>query len=192
MLIVEGSDLVGKTTFCKKLLEYKNLSEAGYIYKHFSRLPKSFDYCNGYMDNAVHNSVQDRYHMSEIVYSKVRREKESPLTPEYYRLVDGFLRSLGAFTIIITAHENLFKDRMRNDEMYDLDAIIEANRWFWGITRCPPSPYTSMDWDMHIHCTPEEPFPTDQNIRMAVTEYVSRQAQLRMAQETANRGPYFG
>lgn len=192
MIIIEGSDLVGKTSFAKALLNHKALSSSGYIYKHFSRLPTSFDFCAGYMNNASKNSVQDRFHMSEPVYSLIRRESESALTPEKYRLVDAHLRLLGAYTVVITCKESLLSDRMRADEMYDLDQILQVNREFSSaVTHDGPWRGYQMDWDCHIHCNENEPFPTDQNVEHVIGEYLFRQSQLSLALEVTNDGPHF-
>lgn len=169
MLIIEGGDLVGKTTVCKKLCSYLYLQKGGYVYQHLSRLPSGFDRCKGYMALASRCSVRDRFHMSEIIYAKVRKENTA-LSPERYRLIDAHLRMLGAYTVVITAEEELIKARSRDDEMYSMAQILRANEYFNTKLEC------WMDCDAHFHCTVEKPFLTKQDLDHIIDAYARRQA----------------
>lgn len=125
MLIIEGADLMGKTTLAHALL--KELTT--HIYCHFTRLPKDFDYYGMYIDRMSPFIVQDRFHMSEIVYATVRGE-EPNITPLQYRLLDAHALMNGAFTVVLYSDDDLIRSRWREGEMYTLDRVIAANFYF--------------------------------------------------------------
>lgn len=137
MLIIEGSDLVGKTTFAKKMLDFLNsTAKMPHIYAHFSKLPDAFNFFTHYLERASRNIVQDRFHMSEIVYSNVCRyhNGQSPLYPEKYRLVDAYLRYLGAITVVIIAEPTWLKRQVKEKhsrgEMFSEEQIVRVNDAF--------------------------------------------------------------
>lgn len=132
MLIVEGPDLAGKTTLCKKTLEYLT----DHVYAHFSRLPKHFDYYEMYIDRMSRYIVQDRFHMSEIVYARVRNE-EPNISHNRYRMLDAQAILHGGFTVVLFASkpEDTLLTRWREGEMYDQDRVLLANRFFSQIAQ---------------------------------------------------------
>jgi hypothetical protein len=192
MLIIEGPDLVGKTTLCKRLLEYLNreqlsggISPLGYIYSHFTRLPRGFDYYWDYVNRMSTKIVQDRFHLSEIIYSQVRGESRSPLTPEMYRLVDAQLRLLGGFTVVVTAEPHLIQSRYearKETEMYNLDKVMQALELFRSLGS-PGSGFEHLgyypDIDMHLHCHEDMPYVSDHWIGQVAQRYLARQSQCR-------------
>lgn len=201
MLIVEGPDLVGKTTLCKKLVGSKELHDLGYIYKHFSRLPENFGYYWGYLEHMAPRSVQDRYHMSEIAYAYARGEQQSPLSPLCYRMVDGYLRTIGAFTVVITADHRLLESRYdkkrHDDEMYDKEKVLLANSVFFEMAESKSFTYLSdamrnyeVDVDAHIHLTEEKPWPSDQDLRNVLNAYLRRHRE--WSSEMSRRTIQFG
>lgn len=145
MLIVEGTDGVGKTTLCKKLLTKLHT----HIYAHFTRLPPGFDYFWGYVERMSRHVVQDRFHMSEVAYAVARGEPPH-IDPDQYALVDARLRLIGGFTVVVTAEPSLVKERWRADQMYNLGATLEAGRMFIDIVSRPN--YYRADVDYHFHC----------------------------------------
>lgn len=163
MLIIEGPDLVGKTTLAKKMLNLLNsAAKMPHIYAHFSKLPDGWDYFWNYLERASRNIVQDRFHFSEIVYSFVCRyhKGQSPLTPERYRVVDGILRQLGSMTVVITADDDWLKkqldDKHRRGEMFSEEQILKVNQTFKYLVNKDGNAYDesyawlndySPDWD---------------------------------------------
>jgi len=159
------------------------MQHEGYIYRHLSRLPERWS-VHDYMRLAYRKSVQDRFHMSEPAYAYARGEDSSRyLNRSTYRLVDGFLRGLGAFTVLVTASEELIKERYKAErEMYPLDKILRANLAFLGMTN-GVSPWGEMwkiDVDIHIHLCSDEPFVSDEKLDKIVNLYRERQCCTRL------------
>lgn len=138
MIIVEGPDLIGKTTLCKELVKRLNKHGRPHIYKHFSRLPSSLwrgDYpCELYWSHAARHSVQDRFHMSEPLYAQIRDEQPI-LSPAQYRLLDCRLRAEhGMVTILLYDPDgSTIKRRWREGEMYGIDDVLRVNTYYHEI-----------------------------------------------------------
>lgn len=199
MIIVEGTDLVGKTTFCRKLLEHPSLKGAAYWYHHMGRPPKGFDECQGYMDLAYMNSVQDRFHMGAPVYSKVRGDEESPCTPEKYRLVDAHLRMMGSITVIILSDEDTIRTRyamLGSNELYSADQVVLANEIYKGIVSTGgymeywTNRIYKMDWDIAVTPNPGD-YPNQKDVQNTISIYMKRQAQIQFALGSKGAGPAF-
>jgi thymidylate kinase len=162
MLILEGTDLVGKTTLCHKLAERL----PGYLYVHMSRPPKTNWSDEDYIHIAAMKTIRDRFHLSELAYSRIRKEASLVKEP---RVLDAELVSkFCAFKVLVTASDDLLKSRYQSkdrDEMYSLDQIIDANKVFMKM---------SVFADHRIYCTPESPWPTDGDIETIVRTYNAR------------------
>ena len=164
MIIVEGSDLVGKTTLCKVLCAKLNELGWPHVYQHLSRLPASWaaDPVANYRRLASPYVVRDRFHMSEPLYAATRGEHPM-ISPRGYEQVDRSLAAYCAFTIVVTADPELIRARYearRQLEMYALDTILQVNESYrqmiegvglWGEYR--------MRYDLHVHCDERTPFP---------------------------------
>lgn len=151
MIIIEGADLVGKTTLCHKLLETEYCQKNGMVYSHLSRLPPGWRNPGSYLARACSNTVQDRFHLSEPVYAAVRGE-ETRLTPERYRLVDAWLRLMGAITVVVVTDDKILESRWREGEMYDLAQVKKANALFMRAVAERDRPFIDyrIDFDLVI------------------------------------------
>lgn len=186
MIIIEGADLVGKTTLAKTLLGRRYLADEGYWYKWMCKPPINFDGCRGYIDMAYMKSVQDRFHMSEIVYRAV--DGMTPcITPEKYRLVDAHLRLMGVINVlIICTTEDLIKERHKlREELYDEESVCRANYYFGliadsGVFQTKSGTYRP-DVDIVIRTGSCKPFPDDSDVKKILQLYDSRLGQLANA-----------
>ena len=164
MIIVEGADLVGKTTFAKKLVT--SLCNNGYhhIYKHLSRLPEKWDYYWSYLSEFSYSTVQDRFHDSELAYANARGDTTF-LDHRTYRLLDAWIQSRGTVSIVICADESLIRSRFEEtgDDMYDIDIILKANEWFID---------NRDSFDVAISCDDEKQFPSDTMAAKIVQNYM--------------------
>lgn len=166
MLIVEGSDCVGKTTFCHKLV--KALREHGpWMYRHFDPPPSLWKFPQSYFEHMSQHIVQDRFHMSEIVYSKIL-SRSTRLTDNAYRLIDAQHRQLGGVTVILTSDEKVIRDNYSIEELYALKTALEANQLFHTYAQ-----YSNMDcdftWNTHIE------YPNDDFLKQVLKLYLERQ-----------------
>jgi thymidylate kinase len=182
VLLVEGPDGVGKSTFCKKLL-------AGlptHVYAHFTRLPPMFDPYWGYAERASTRVVQDRFHMSEIVYAAACR-RSTILPPEEYRLVDSHLRTKGMFLVLVTADPDLVKERWNPTQMFSLETTLHAAELFsrWR-QEFPEYLEVGVEVDHRIHCTRDNPYPNDDSVNRVLEAYRRR---LRVLESAGRRRP---
>lgn len=178
MLIIEGPDLVGKTTLARELV--RKITERGHphVYHHLSRLPDSFDRYWGYYRLASPFVVQDRFHMSEPLYAWARGDEPGKygLTPERYRQVDGMLRLVGAFTVVLFAADPVILDQRfdKSREMYGLDLIRQVNFAYRDVYLHRQWRGYYFDFDMLWGATLECPFPTDALKNEIVDRYCER------------------
>lgn len=169
MLIIEGSDAVGKTTLCHELVA----KLPRHMYSHLSRPAPKFNKYWDYVDRMNQYLVQDRYHLSEIVYAEMRGDK-TDLTPEVYRLVDARARLIPAFTVVVVADSELIESRWKHTEdeqMYSLQQSLEVNLMFDKLDQYFPK--FEIDVDMKIICNHRTPYPTT-FIKEICERYVKR------------------
>lgn len=126
MLIIEGSDCLGKTTFAKLLLECADKQNIfPTYYSHMSRPNASFDFFGDYIDMMSTYAIQDRFHLGGIVW---HHAIEQPALS----IIEGWLRSIGSMTIILYASDyNWFRKRIQEDNrgnMLSINAMCAANK----------------------------------------------------------------
>lgn len=205
MLIIEGPDLVGKTALAKRLEARHEFQDRGMIYRHLSRLPPGFDTPWQYRSLMGRRTIYDRFHVSEPAYCYARGEASSQLSPEKVRLLDGWLRGLGAFTVLITADDDLLRERHAKraaDEMYPVETVLRANeafRWMGNVWVNGPMEPTCIDeryrfdFDVWLHCTADRPWPSsEQWIDNIVDRYLERQAVLEHVLDSADEAADYG
>jgi len=139
MIIIEGADGVGKTTFCRKLCDVfvaQMGSTAAGWYSHMSRPAENFDHVTGYM-RAVRAGVQDRFHLGSIAYGKLLGSGTYP-TPRKMAIVQRYLEWQGCCVVVLRAERDWLKRELlaRPDldkEMYQLDQILDVNDAFTAL-----------------------------------------------------------
>lgn len=141
MIILEGTDSVGKTMMAQTLCEIvagRTGCGAQQLYGHMSRPPDDFDHVSEYM-RGVRLGVQDRYHLGSIVYGRILGGGTFP-QPRKMRVVQAYLRWMGCHVVIVTCsrdslRERLMKDVSRREEMYRVDQILDAGDAYAGLAR---------------------------------------------------------
>jgi len=131
MLIVEGADGVGKTNAAKRLVEMAKtyqLNDSGFpvYYSHATRFNDFFDYHSHYLDMVSQYAVQDRFHLSSLVYHDEVMEEDK------LRVIEGWLLSVGSLICVIaTDDETWYETHLKastRKEMFSTEQIIESNR----------------------------------------------------------------
>lgn len=180
MLIIDGADLVGKTTLAKAIVG--NLNDIDYMHMlmHLSRLPETFDAHRGYIDKMSVDTVWDRFHLSEIAY-RMHDDRHSNLTPIKFDLVEASMRLIGGYSIVMTADDDVIKARhkSRNDELYSLEHILQVNQTFIQMQNCSKIIMRGREYRYHIdkciHITASynhQAFLND--IQDVVNDYITR------------------
>lgn len=125
MLIVEGPDCVGKTTFAKSIRDMAEELHEPLGYTHFGpEMAGSMPHV--YLNYYRPRVVVDRYHLSEYVYDRVCREGGAPLANSHLlERTSMALRAIGAVTVLIlpTAdhYETILESVHCRGELYSIE-----------------------------------------------------------------------
>lgn len=137
MLVVEGTDLVGKTHLCKSIIKMLRVAGRPHVYSHLGLLPAEWDYYHDYAWRMIPNVVQDRFFLSEEIYGTVIRER-SRIDHDHLRLLHAELVARGGFTVVVVGCED-FLDyqyaRKSQPELFELSAIKEIDFRFSQLVR---------------------------------------------------------
>ena len=121
MLIIEGSDCLGKTTVAKKIVN--KMMEKGYptIYSHMGRPNEQlFDFFLDYKKMINPYAVQDRFHLGGLAYH------HNKITPQKLQIINSWIRSVGGMIVVLYAEdEQWYKQRLENDERGNLLPIVK-------------------------------------------------------------------
>jgi hypothetical protein len=187
MLIIEGPDGVGKTTFAHKCVKYAagNAWQIPAVYSHFSRLPETWDYYHSYLPYMNKHSVMDRFHMSEVTYGHACRGN-SRVDQSRCRLLDAQLDLLGSYTVILYA---VTDPDMRDlytiaadgrHEMFSMEKIVAVNQMYRDVIRGDGVSFggeSSGSWspryDLSIEVVQDE-YPSDADVKRVVDAWCSR------------------
>lgn len=160
MIILEGADHTGKTTFAQKICEILATRLGGSpssYYGHMTRPSDDFDHVVGYMSQ-VTSRCQDRFHLGSIVYGYILCGG-SFTTPRKMRVVQQYLRWRGCITVIMSCERDKLRKRLASavdrKEMYSNDKILDANEAFRGLAFSTNSGV--MYADHHIDVTDKWP-----------------------------------
>ncbi len=144
MLIVEGPDLVGKTTLCNALvLEILKITKEvdrsiECHVDHFTSADSKLtplDYDMRFMPW----TVSDRGHVGEFVYGTVCRDGECHLPPNKMRIVEGAMLAAGGLLVVVhassEAYEYLLAEHHSRGEEFNIEQLREVNAWYARIAR---------------------------------------------------------
>lgn len=130
MLIIEGADCLGKTTFINALIKRANemIEEHDLpfpiFYSHMSRPNCAFDFFDDYKDMITTFAVQDRFHLGGIVW-------HDAIPQERLEIIEGWLRAVGSMVIVLYASDTRWYEKwLTNDKRGNLlpdTVILQAN-----------------------------------------------------------------
>ena len=121
MIILEGSDGSGKTTFLKTI-QNAGLGSSFVAYK-----PKNIFGLNFYINatSIYQNEIIDRYYLSELVYSKLKNRNNYTLIDQH--IVESAILPYNPVIIYFDTPRDLIKEviKKRGDDYVDLSEIDE-------------------------------------------------------------------
>lgn len=129
MLVIEGSDCLGKTTLAKKIVD--KMMEKGYstVYSHMSRPNEQlFDFFLDYKKMMNPCAVQDRFHLGGLAYH------HDKISPQKLQIINAWIRVQGGLIVVLYAgDEQWYRYRLENDErgnMLTTDKMCAGNNFF--------------------------------------------------------------
>lgn len=129
MLIIEGSDCLGKTTLAKKIVV--KMMEKGYptVYSHMTRPNESiFDFFLNYKKILNPCAVQDRFHLGGLAYH------HDKITPQKLQIINAWIRAKGGLIVVLYAGDEVaYRKRLENDKrgnMLTIDKMCAGNNFF--------------------------------------------------------------
>ena len=137
MLVIEGSDLVGKTSLIKALCDEAIKRDFPMIPQHFGLLPDSWQFMQDYLPYINASTVMDRFILSELVYGSVLRENSRICLTDWNTL-QGVMKAFGCLTVIVAAEPAYFRKHVESqyaqrNEVFEVDQICAVNRAFLNI-----------------------------------------------------------
>jgi thymidylate kinase len=180
MIIIEGPDLAGKSTFAKAIAKKLELE-----YCHLDKPGPDFHGFLGYMDLIDPEKVWDRFHISEPVYAH-HANRPVIMSPDQCQFVQALLKCVGCFTVIIEVGETLQRARWREGEMYDLDTNIAVARDYKDISTTFMGAYHSRgkQWNFDVDRKFKAEYVQenfDECVDFVISEWVKRQERVRIA-----------
>jgi thymidylate kinase len=126
MLIIEGSDCLGKTTLANSILKrVQELGEAATI-RHLGRPDATFDFYTDYFSMIEPTVIQDRFHLGALAYH------DNVMTADHLRIIEGWIFSGGSLVILLYCEDFLaYRKRIENDHRRNIlrnDILEEANK----------------------------------------------------------------
>jgi hypothetical protein len=176
MLVIEGSDGLGKTTFAKAIVRY--VVEHDYypvMYSHMTRQNGSFNFFEQYKPFCNPFTVQDRFHLGGIAYHTKK------ITLNRLRIIEGWIHGQGGQVIILYCpdfhqYEKYIEQDLRGN-LLDTDLLIEANRRYYCMAeeRSHPQPI----FDEAIAVKPEEQiYPNEDTVERVAEEWIQRRREV--------------
>ena len=126
-IIVEGAEQVGKSTFCRKLVDRLGIPLV-HMHKDYGFINGKFDYFKSYfvdIDVANEPIIFDRFYVSELAYGKLF--ERGNITQNIQDKIEAKLRDLGYVVVLLTPHDYAWLDR---DEMITSEQNQLVTKYF--------------------------------------------------------------
>jgi len=147
MLIIEGSDCLGKTTLANSIL--KRIQELGEVatIRHLGRPDATFDFYTDYFPMIEPSVIQDRFHLGALAYH------DNVMTANQLRIIEGWIYSHGGFIILMYAGNfQKYKIRIKNDprgNLLKVPILEEANKRFYELVHYNKKVIIDFSWDLY-------------------------------------------
>lgn len=171
MLIIEGTDGVGKTTLAKRLVQ--ELQKRGpWVYTHFTKLPDCWRFPDDYVPHIIRHVVRDRFHMSDVAYRYARGEAQR-FTEHTYLCIDARVRLVGGMTVVIFADsEARLRQNSGPHQMHSYEQHRRADDMYRRLVA-----KREVECAMTYHLKDTGPWPAedDKFVKEILREYLARQ-----------------
>ena len=179
MLVIEGSDCLGKTTLAKAIVH--KVSELGIpvVYSWMGRPnEEKFNFFHAYKDMMNPCAVQDRFHLGGLAYHKDK------ISLWRLQIINAWIRSIGGLIVVLYAgDEQRYKKRLEDDKrgnMLSIDKMCAGNNFFKKFNT-----KGGMDSDYAFNILPNPAFDynnpnyvNDADIDELVYEWIGRRREL--------------
>lgn len=179
MLIVEGPDMIGKTTFLNAVADKITPLVDGLERDHFTHLDTAMT-PGKYMRRFKPLCLSDRGHMSNLVYGHVCRQG-SDLTPEQYRIVDGLMLAAGGMMVLLTASADWYEQLLeanKRDQKWNPVLNRKVADAFRGIQSRQPFQKVRPWVDVAYQCDGTFPSQDDKLVTAVADRYLDLMAAL--------------
>jgi hypothetical protein len=127
MLILEGSDCLGKTTFANLLVKTAAQDERYPIY--YAHM--TFDFCYHYKERITKLAVQDRFHIGGIIWH------HNMITQNTLEIIEGWLAETLSQVVIFHATDlDWYFEKLKTDKrgnLLSIEAMMNANNNYYRI-----------------------------------------------------------
>lgn len=168
LIIVEGVDGVGKTTFVNELSDslrsqgrevkvlHRGPPESDEMLEEYELPLQSYRPSSGLVDrgSTYQDVICDRWHLGELVYAPVLRESEPKLDLPRQLHVELFLQSRGALSLLLVTSPDTVRERLEGRQLIRPDQVELVQGLFldaahdsyltWHLTR-PDNRFTVMN-----------------------------------------------
>jgi len=170
MLIIEGSDALGKTTLAKKIVD--KMMEKGYstIYSHMGRPNEQiFDFFWNYKKMINPCFVMDRFHLGGLAYHY------NKITPQQLQIINAWIRSVGGLIVVLYgADEEWYEHRIREDKRGNLLPIVKLLDGNLIFKKYAKNNDCDFSFNILPYGFPEENFVSDYNVDKLIDEWINR------------------
>lgn len=136
MIVIEGGDYVGKTTFQQMLFKQLRKTQFPHTKEHLSRPAADFNCCNDYIKMMHRNVIYDRFHISMLAY-RCHDDHPCSMTQLKWNIVQAKLRLQPTLVVVMAAHPDVIVQRYEEnaktkakEDMYNLEHSLEVNQTF--------------------------------------------------------------
>jgi len=172
MLILEGCDLAGKTTFAHRLIKELNKRFGRvrfYSYASLTRPTAAWSQYWTYAKRIYNEIVQDRFHMSYSIYRNMVPNNKQPEHLEHqYANVEKALAKVGALTVVLCPSDTLVEHRYgaHAEELLSLPDVLTVNASYHA---------TKLPHDLKLFSGADCNWPGEFELEKVIHEYAKRQ-----------------
>lgn len=165
MIIIEGSDCLGKTTLAKWIAK-----QTGLTYRHMTRPGPDFGWrAEDYLEGVADLTVCDRFHLGGLVYHELGESfKTKGEFGEVQKAI--FLDRLALVIVLYSESDQYYEQEILansdKQEMFSSDRLVEANKGFRRLAAHPWWPVVH-----HRHDVWSKGYVTEEVARKWVEEW---------------------